>query len=85
MLACAGLAQPNMGQVQTPTFHPSQCLWQSCLECSRCAPKVTKPGHLRAAAWLILYQFAPQKSAHNMCSSVPVGKCCRSSPGVLQE
>ena len=22
MLACAGLAQPNMGQVQTPPIHP---------------------------------------------------------------
>ena len=87
MLACASLAQTNMGQVQTsPLHHPHpQCLWKSCLECP-CAPKVTKPGHWRAAAWLILHQFAQKnKSAHNMCSSVPVGKCCRSAPGVLQE
>ena len=80
MLACASLAQTNMGQVQTPPF-PPQCFWTSCLERGRCVPKVTKPGHWRAAAWLILHQFAP-KQVHTTCAPV----CLWGSvAGVLQE
>merc|ERR1712155_389159 len=89
MLACASMAQTNMGQVQTPPPpSPPNCLWKSCLECSRCAPKGTNPGHWSAAAWLTLHQFAPEKCTQNVlqCAFGEVlQECSRSASGVAHE
>ena len=85
MLACAGLAQPNMGQVQTPTCPPPPVLVEILPGVLQVCSQSDQTWPLESCCLVDPAPICTKKSAHNMCSSVPVGKCCRSAPGVLQE
>ena len=85
MLACAGLAQTNMGQAQTPPHPTAQVLVEILPGLLQVCSQSDQAWPLESCCLVDPAPICTKKSAHNMCPSVLVGKCCRAAPGVLQE